>query len=439
MGGRRAECQGGIAVAERLYWEPEIETASRQKMREIQTAKLKAVVRKAYHDTVFYRRKFAEAGIRPDDIETLEDLKKIPFTRYLEDFVAAPVHEKLAIPRGMVERIISTSGTISGSPQLVMLSEGDLRTCSDLFLRQMLTHGIGKGDILQPLLPLVFQEGVAARLGFTLVPFSHVTLSMDNAIKLMNSARPTAVIAGPSQFLAMARRAKEMGIDMKQSGLRVVEFAGESWSNAYRQRMERDWGIGFYDTYGATETGIVALECSQKTGMHYWEDMMIVEIVDPETGRTLGPGQLGEIVVTSLYREAMPLLRYRMGDVAAWLPYVPCGCGRTFAKISRIKGRREHMVRVGEARVFPVDVEEVIHGSPELTGEYQIMLRKPGVQEVLEVSTEYHPGTGGLQELAARLERALETSTGARSKFSLVPSGKIPAGLQFKAQRITKA
>ena len=172
--------------------------------------------------------------------------------------------------------------------------------------------------------------------------------------------------------------------------------------------------------------------------MHCWEDMMLVEIVDPETGKTLGVGQPGEIVVTTLSQEAMPLLRYRMGDVAAWLPYEPCGCGRTFAKISRIKGRTEHMVRVGQASVFPVDVEEVIHGYPELTGEYQILLRKPGIQAALEVNVEYRPGTEGLQELATRLERALESRTGARSKLNLVPSGKIPAGLRFKAQRIMK-
>jgi len=425
-------------VEERQYWEPETETASRERMREIQTAKLKALVKRAYHDTAFYRRRLDEAGIKPDDIRTLEDVRKIPFTRYQEDFVATPVDEKLAIPRGSVERIISTSGTISGSPQLVMLSEGDLRTCSDLFLRQMVTHGIGKGDVVQPLMPLVFQEGVAPRLGFTMVPFSHVTMMTDNAIKLINNARPTALIAGPSQFLGVARRAQDMGIDMKQIGLRVAEFAGESWSNAYRRKMEKEWGIRFYDIYGATETGIVALECSQQAGMHCWEDTILVEIIDPETGKTLGPGELGEVVVTTLYREAMPLLRYRMGDVAAMLPYESCGCGRTFARISRIKGRTEHMVWVGQARVFPVDVEEVIHEAPELTGEYQILLRKPGEQEVLEVNTEYRQGTGGLPELAARLERALEAGTGARSKVNLVPSGKIPAGLQFKAQRLTK-
>jgi phenylacetate-CoA ligase len=229
-----------------------------------------------------------------------------------------------------------------------------------------------------------------------------------------------------------------MGIDMRQTGMRVVEFAGESWSDAYRQRMEKDWGIRFYDYYGSTEVGLVALECSQMTGMHCWEDIMLLEIVDPETGKALGAGELGEIVVTTLSQEAMPLLRYRTGDVAAWLPYEPCGCGRTFAKISRIKGRTEHMVRVGQASVFPVDVEEVIHGSPELTGEYQILLRKPGVQEVLEVNVEYRPGTEGLQGLATRLEKALESSTGAMSKVNLLPSGKIPAGLRFKAQRITK-
>jgi len=426
-------------MVERKYWDPEIETAPPEINRRRQTEKLKALVKRVYDNTVFYRRRFDEAGIKPEDIQTLEDLQRIPPTRYLEDFVATPVEDKLAVPIDKVVLIESTSGTISGSPQLVMSSVSDLDAGMHVFTRGLVMCGIGKGDVYQPLIPLSGLELAAREAGFTVLPFSHAAFSMDNLLRLMVNAKTTAIFTFPSQFLGLVRRASELGIDIKKIGLRTAFFAGESWSGAYRQKMESDWGISFYDYYGTTEVGEVSVECPEKTGMHCWPDTAIVEIIDPETGEVLGPGQPGEIVATTLWREAMPLLRFRTGDVAEWLEYEPCGCGRTLAKISRIKGRTEHMIKVGKARVFPSDVEEAVHATPGLTGEYQILVKRPGVQEALEVKVEYGPESTDLSILTTSLERTIEHSTGARVKVNLVPPGTIPAGIQWKAQRIAKA
>ncbi|MCX6000270.1 MAG: hypothetical protein NTU41_11990 [Chloroflexi bacterium] len=220
---------------------------------------------------------------------------------------------------------------------------------------------------------------------------------------------------------------------------RIGIFLGESWSDSFRRRVEGERSTKFYDIYGLMEVGMVLAECQERTGMHCPEHLFVLEIVDPDTGRPLGVGQPGEIVVTPLWREAVPLLRYRTGDMAKWLEFKTCGCGRTLARTSRIKGRIGQMIRVASARVFPTDVEEVIHAFPELTGEYQIVVRKPGIQRSLEVRAEYREGAGNLAALKSRMEGSLRTLTGVESDFSLVPRGIMPSGIRVKAQRIVAA
>jgi len=424
----------------RKYWDPRMETASREKISEVQTEKLKTLVHKVYANTVFYRKRFDEAGIKPDDIRALVDLEKIPLTSYQADFVATPVSDKLAVPMSEVACVLSTSGTMSGSPQLVMLSTGDLETWAGIMACLLTMAGVGKGDIVQPVFPgpSIVDRGVNM-LGATMVPALSSSFSMDYTIKLMQNMKPTVLLSSPTLFMDFERRALELGFDLKKSGLHTCAFLGESWSNAFRERTEKERPIRFYDIYGLMELGMILGECQERNGMHCLDHLFILEIVDPETGKILGPGQPGEIVVTSLWREAMPLLRYRTGDMAEWLEYQPCRCGRTSARTSRIKGRIGHMIKVGKAKVFPADVEEVIHAAPELTGEYQIIVRKPETQEVLEIRAEHREGMGDLPALKSRLEKAFEKRTGARSNFDLVPRGTVPPGLRVKAQRIVRA
>jgi len=422
------------------YWNPEMETAPRDRIKEIQTEKVKALVNRVYNNTGFYRKRLDEAGIKPHDIQTLEDFSKIPLTSYFEDFIATPTDDKLAVPMTEVACVLSTSGTISGSPQPLMLSGADLENWSEIMAQMFTMQGVGRGDVVQVVFPAPSIVDRAANMcGATIVPAGAGSFSMDYTIKLMQNMKPTNTMSSPSLFMELQRRALELGLDLGTSGLRTCIMIGESWSNAFRERMERDRATRFYDIYGLMEQGMMLAECPERNGMHCLDHLFVLEIIDPETGEILGAGQPGEIVVTALWREAMPMLRYRTGDVAEWLPYEPCACGRTFARTSRIKGRIAQMITVESARVFPSDVEEVIHTVPELTGEYQIVVRQPGVQTILEVRAEYREGVGELSLLKSRLEGAFEETTGARSNFELVPVGTIPPGIRVKAQRIVSA
>jgi len=422
------------------YWDPDIGTASQERLREIQTEKVKALVARAYHNTAFYRRRFDQAGIKPEDICTLDDFSRIPPTSYFDDFIPTPTAEKLAVPMSEVACVLSTSGTISGSPQPLMLSRSDLETWSGLMAQLLTMQGVREGDAVQSVFPAPCMVDRAVNLcGATMVPAGAGSFAMDYTIKLMQNLRPTVLLSSPSLFMEFERRALELGLDLKTSGLRTCIMIGESWSDAFRRRVESDRPTRFYDIYGLMEVGMIVGECQEKKGMHCLDHLFLLEIVDPETGRPVGPGEAGEIVATALWREAMPLLRYRTGDIAVRLPYERCACGRTFSKTSRVKGRMAQMITVGDVRVFPSDVEEVIHAVPELTGEYQIVVREAGVQQALEVRAEYGEGAGDLDALGSGLQRAFEERTGAKSRFELVPRGTMTPGIRVKAQRIVNA
>jgi len=427
-------------MKERRYWQAEFETAPVERLKQIQDEKARSLVKRAYEKTSFYRKKFDTAGVRPEDIKSLADFHSLPLTRYLEDFVATAAEEKLAIPKAKVVNIMSTSGTVSGSPQLAALSESDLDTWAMIISRFALMCGLEEEDILAMfLIPFKIVEIGMERAGVSVIPVTHVTTRMDNAIKLINNAKATAILSSPSLLLAMRARAQELGIDYKKIGLRKAILGGESWSDSYRRRMAQELGIEFYDLYGLAEVGHCAGECGEGDGLHCWDDLFIVEIIDPETEKVLPAGELGEIVVTPLWREAMPLIRYCTGDAARLLEYKPCSCGRTLSKISRIKGRISTLIKVGKTKLFPIDVEEVLHSIPELSGEYQIILSHPEVQEMLEIKAECNLGVELTDMLQRKVETQMEQSLGAKSKVSLVRCGQFPKGIDIKAQRIVKS
>jgi len=279
------------------YWDPDIETASQEKLRDIQTEKVKALVARAYENTTFYRGRLDEAGIKPEDIRTLDDFARIPTTSYFDDFIPTPTADKLAVPASEVASVLSTSGTLSGSPQPLMLSRSDLDTWSELMALLFTMQGVRKGDMVQPVFPgpCVVDRGVNL-CGATMVPAGASSFAMDYTIKLMRNVSPTVLVSSPSLFMEFERRALQLGVDLKTSGLHTCIMIGESWSDAFRRRVESDRPTRFYDIYGLMEVGMILGECHERKGMHCLDHLFLLEIVDPETGRPLGPGEAGEIV-----------------------------------------------------------------------------------------------------------------------------------------------
>jgi len=413
---------------------PGIETSPLSKLRQLQDERLAALIDRAYHLSGFYRRLMDAIGIRPGEIKGVEDLQHLPATKYSGEMSA---QDMLAVPRDKVSVVLTTSGT-TGLPKVIYLSQTDLERWKAQFARLSCVWGVGKGDVIMAgyPFPAIFDGFTAA--GAMLLPFTHVSFSLDNQIRQIERLKVTAILSGPATFLSLVKRAREMGVDLKNAGMRVGILGGETWSQSFRKRMETDLGMKFYDLYGSAEVGHPASECAAQDGMHIWEDLYVVEILNPETNEPVALGKAGEIVVTPLWREAMPFIRYRTGDLAARLGYKQCVCGRTLPKISRIKGRIEHMVKVKGGNVFPGDVEEVVQAAHECSGEYQIMVDRPGSLDSLKVRVECSLDQTPSGAMRKKLEADLLKATGVASEVELVAYGGLARGGQFKGKRVVR-
>lgn len=421
---------------ERKYWEPDIETMPLDKLRELQVQRLQKIVTRAYEKTKLYRRKFDQAGVKPSDIKALDDLRKLPLTEYLTDFCQTPLEDKMAIPMSKVKQVCSTSGTVSGFTQPVPLSEGDFRTqCVNALARFRWAAGERPNDVIQCLLPWNCQLVAIRALGAGILLEQTGRGKLDNQIKLAKIMGVTVLEQMASLVLSYFERAKELGIDIRETKLRLIFSVGEGWAESYKKKVEAVYGTPFRSFYGVTEAGELAYECEYGGGMHIAADLCIIEVIDPETKQVLGPGEEGELVVTNLIREAIPVIRYRVGDIAKILPYEPCLCGRTLPKMSMVKGRISQLVNVKGRKLFPMDVEEIVGNIPDLGHEYQIILDRPGEQEKLKVRVEYAPEVKKLTNLRKRVEEELNQSLGVESEVELVPVGSIGRAL-FKAQRV---
>jgi phenylacetate-CoA ligase len=415
----------------------EMEKVSLSQLKKIQETKIRHLVRWAYERTELYRRKWDEIGLKPKDVRKMEDLKKAPLTRYLEDFVKTPTPDKLAVPMNEVKEVSSTSGTLSGFTQPFMLTKKEAKAYYRNEARVRAICGVTPLDVVQVLTGFECCRNGYYTLG-SMVLMDHAgRRNIDHQIRLTQVMGVTVLEHLPSHVLLYFERAKQLGIDIRQTKLRMVVGVGEGWAEAYKGKVEKEYGVPFRSAYGLVETSVVAGECGEGGGMHMVMDNFIIEVIDPETGENLMPGKEGELVITPLNNIAMPLLRYRTGDVGSLIPYEPCKCGNTHQKISIVRGRVSQFIKVNGKRILPMDIEEVVALTPGLGDEYQIILDRPGELSGLKVKAEIRPESQNPEAMKKKLEETILKDLGIDSEVELVPIGSLGRSL-FKAQRVIK-
>ena len=340
----------------KAMFEPQFETMPRPEIVQLQLERLQSTLSRVYRNVKFYREKFDRIGFLPEDILSLDDLTKLPFTTK-EDLSNSYPYGMFAVPLREVVRIHSSSGS-AGNPMVVGYTSRDLRTWARLAARLMTAAGVSKDDVVQ----ITFNYGLmtggfgvhygAEALGASVIPSG--TGNTFRQVQIMRDYRTTVLVSTPSYALIVADMVQESGIDPKELHLRLSLLGGEPWDEARRQEIESRLLCRAFDLYGLSEAmgPGVAGECEHRAGMHLNEDYFLPEIIDPVTTQLLSPGEIGELVITTLAKEAVPLIRFRTGDRCS-LSFDPCSCGRTFACLSRILGRTDEVVIVRESIFFP--------------------------------------------------------------------------------------
>jgi phenylacetate-CoA ligase len=417
-----------------------IETASIDELRSLQFKRLRATLEHAYENSPVYRRKFNAAGVRPSDLHSLADLVRFPFTTK-QDLRDSYPFGMFAVPREQCVRIHASSGT-TGKPTVVGYTRGDIETWSDLMARSLRASGARPGDLVHVSYGYgLFTGGLGAhygaeRLGLTVVPFGGG--QTERQVQLINDFRPDIIMVTPSYMLAIADEFERQGLDPARSSLRLGILGAEPWTNDMRAAIERRMDMQAVDIYGLSEVmgPGVANECVEtKDGPTIWEDHFYPEIVDPQTGQPLPDGEFGELVFTSLTKEALPVIRYRTRDLTRLLP----GTARTMRRMEKITGRSDDMMIVRGVNVFPTQIEELILKRGELTPHYQCVLTREGPLDELTVAVETRPDLSPAApeaEQAARvLAHEIKTYIGTSARIELRASGGIERS-QGKAKRV---
>ena len=411
-------------------WNPKFEAMDREELEQIQLERLQATLHHAYRHVPFYRELFDGVGLGPGDIMRVEDLREVPFTTK-EDLLQGFPYSFFAVPMSKVARIHTSSGT-TGKPIVVGYTKRDLQYWAHLNARTLMAGGLGERDVLQ----ISFNYGLftggfgfhagAELLGATVIPAS--AMSITRQINIMTNFKATALVSLPSHALRIGHRLQEMGVDPRELSLKVGFFGAEPWSEATRKQIEEHLMIKALDNYGLAEVGGpgVSYECEYRNGLHISEDHFYPEIIDPGTGEVLEPGQEGELVLTTLTKEAFPVLRFRTGDLTS-LNYKPCECGRTLVRMNRVKGRVDDMIIIRGINFFPSQIEDVLL-SFDVGPSYLIRLyREEGLDQV-EIQVESILTDDREREaLARRIERDLAEKLGLEMVVTLVAPGSIEA------------
>ena len=425
------------------YWDESTETADRSRLLAEQLRNLKQTVRWAL-DTPFYSRKLGEAGVAsPDDIRTLDNLRKIPFT-VKDDLRRSYPSGLLSVDKEDVVRIHVSSGT-TGTPTVIYHTREDIDNWAELAARCVIATGCSRGDVFQNMMSYgLFTGGLglhygAEKAGLLVIPSG--SGNTKRQFKLMKDFRTTAIHVTPGYLLHLHSQLAEEGVSPEDLSLERAFLGAEPYSENTRDKLQNLWNINVYNSYGLSEMNGpgVAFECVCKNGMHVWEDSFIMEIIDPDTLEPLNEGKEGELVFTTLKRRATPLLRYRTRDLSVILTG-ECECGRTHRRIGRIKGRTDDMLIINGANVFPSQIEEVIMKMPEVGTNYQIVVEKQGALDRLTVKTEvtsriFSDDTRALNAVRDKIKEGLQATISLNPVVELHEPGVLPVS-EGKAQRV---
>ena len=424
------------------YWDPHIERMPIEDLHALQEDRLKSIVRYVYDHSAFYRRKFDEAGVEPGDIQCLADITKLPFTKKIDLRDNYPTG-MFSAPKSQVVRYHVSSGT-TGKPTVVGYTKGDIETWSESLARALTSIGLSHDDVVQVGYGL-FTGGLglhygAERIGAAVLPVG--VGNTERQIELMQDLGTTAIACTPSYFLHIMEVAEKMGISIRNdTQLKVGIFGAEPWSLETRKRIEDNTGINAYDIYGTSEiSGPLFTECYEKKGIHVWGDMFLTEVIDPKTAEPVPDGERGELVFTTLHKFALPLIRYRIGDLSI-MTNEPCECGRTHPRIMRILGRTDDMLIIRGINVFPSQVESVLMNIPEVGDHWEIVVDRKGPLDMMTVRVEltesgFSDKIGDLMKLKKKVAKELKGVLNIAAEVDLVEPGTIPRSMG-KAKRVT--
>ncbi len=417
-----------------------IEKASIDELRALQLKRLQSTLQHAYDNSPVYRAKFDAAGVHPGDCKSLADLAKFPFTTK-KDLRDNYPYGMFAVPRGQCARIHASSGT-TGKPTVVGYTKNDIDMWANVVARSIRAGGARPGDLVHISYGYgLFTGGLGAhygaeKLGLTVVPFGGG--QTERQVQLITDFKPDLIMVTPSYMLAIADELERQGVDPATTSLRVGIFGAEPWTNDMRLSIEARMGIDAVDIYGLSEVigPGVASECIEtKDGPTIWEDHFYPEIIDPDTGELAADGEIGELVFTSLTKEALPIIRYRTRDLTRLLP----GTARTMRRMEKITGRSDDMMIVRGVNVFPTQIEELILKRAELAPHYQCILRRTGPMDDLVVLVETHhsvaPDSAAAQAAAAQLQYDIKVYIGTSVEIELRASGGVERSVG-KAKRV---
>lgn len=424
-------------------WDPRIEEMPKEELARLQYRLLKTLVYRLYSFSEFYHRRMKEAGVHPDDIQQLGDVRKLPFM-YKSDLRDHYPDRLMLVPQEELVRYHVSSGT-TGKPTVVGYTQRDIENWTTSLARALVSCGLGRGDVIQVSYGYgLFTGGLglhygAERIGATVIPTG--TGNTERQIELMMDLKSTAIACTPSYLLHIGEVAEKMGVSIrKDTRLHAAILGAEPWSEKMRARMQEWLGVKAYDIYGTSELyGPLFSECTEQNGIHVWGDLALVEVIDPKTGEVLPPGEKGELTMTVLQKEALPIVRFRIGDITSMEDGV-CACGRTHPRITRIRGRVDDMLIIRGINVFPSQIEHTLMGIPEVGRQFQIVVDRKAELDTMLVRVELSPEAFSdritdLMKIKRKVAERLYNALSVGVEVELVEPGTLPR-FEGKSKRV---